>query len=77
MKTSQEYRDGYIDGSINLPLDRISFIEDTVKDKSTPLYVHCLSDGRSGQAVAYLKRMDYTNAANISGISSYCGKAVK
>lgn len=77
VRTSEEYRDGHIDGSINLPLNRISFIEDTVKDKSTPLYVHCLSDGRSGQAVAYLKRMDYTNAANISGISSYCGKAVK
>lgn len=77
VRTSEEYRDGHIDGSINLPLDRISFIEDTVKDKSTPLYVYCLSGGRSGQAVACLKRMGYTNATNIGGISSYRGKVVK
>ena len=56
VRTAEEYRDGYIDGSVNVPLDRISSIENTVKDKSTPLYVHCYSGSRSGQAVAYLNR---------------------
>lgn len=77
VRTSEEYRNGHIDGSINLPLDKISFIEDTVKDKSTPLYVYCLSGSRSGQAVAHLKRMGYTNATNIGGISSYRGNVVR
>lgn len=77
VRTSEEYRDGHIDGSVNIPLDRISSIENTVKDKSTPLYVHCLSGGRSGQAVSYLKQMGYTNVKNIGGISSYRGKVVK
>lgn len=77
VRTEEEYRNGHIDGSINLPLDRISFIEDAIKDKSTPLYVHCYSGSRSGQAVTYLKQMGYTNATNIGGISSYYGKVVK
>lgn len=77
VRTAEEYRDGHIDGSVNLPLDEISFIEDAVKDKSTPLYVHCYSGSRSGQAVSYLDQMGYTNATNIGGISSYRGKVVK
>ena len=77
VRTAEEYRDGHIDGSVNIPLDRISAVENIVKDKSTPLYVYCLSGGRSGQAVSYLKQMGYTNVKNIGGISSYRGKVVK
>lgn len=77
VRTTEEYRDGHIDGSLNLPLDRIPFVENIIKDKNTPLYVHCLSGSRSGQAVSYLKQMGYTNAKNIGGISSYSGKVVK
>ena len=57
VSTAEEYRDGHIDGSVNIPLDRISSGENTVKDKSIPLYVYCLSGGRSGQAVSYLKQI--------------------
>lgn len=77
VRTAEEYRDGHIDGSVNIPLDRISSVENIVKDKSTPLYVYCLSGGRSGQAVSYLKQMGYTNVKNIGGISSYRVKVVK
>ena len=77
VRTEEEYRNGHIDGSVNLPLDKVYSIENIVKDKNTPLYVHCYSGSRSGQAVAYLKQMGYTNAKNIGGISSYRGKVVK
>lgn len=77
VRTAEEYRAGYIDGSVNVPLNKISSIENTVKDKSTPLYVHCYSGSRSGQAVAYLKQMGYINAKNIGGISSYRGKVIR
>jgi len=68
---------GTLTEASTIPFDRISSVENTVKDKSTPLYVHCLSGGRSGQAVSYLKQIGYTNAKNIGGISSYRGKVVK
>lgn len=77
VRTSVEYRGGHIDGSINLPLDRIHQVESIVKDKRTPLIVHCLSGSRSGQAVSILKRMGYTKATNIGGIGSYRGQLVK
>ncbi len=77
VRTEQEYRGGHINGSVNLPLDKIFSIADTVKDKSTPLYVHCLSGGRSKRAVAQLKQMGYTNVKDIGGINSYRGKVVK
>ena len=77
VRTEEEYRGGHIEGSVNIPLDRISSVENIVKDKSTPLYVHCLSGGRSGQAVSYLRQIGYTNVKNIGGISGYRGKVVK
>lgn len=77
VRTTEEYRDGHIEGSINLPVDRISSVKSLVKDKKTPLYVHCLSGGRSGRAVSYLKQVGYTNVKNIGGISAYSGKVVR
>lgn len=77
VRTVEEYRGGHIQNSINLPLDKIGLVEDTIKDKNTPVYVYCLSGGRSGRAVAYLKQVGYTNVKNIGGISAYSGKVVK
>lgn len=42
--------------------------------KDTPLFVHCLSGGRSGRAVSFLKHEGYTNVKNIGGINGYTGK---
>ena len=76
VRTLEEYSDGHIDGSVNIPLDIISSVENVVKDKSTPIYVYCLSGGRSGLAVSYLNQISYSNVKNIGGISSYRGKVV-
>ena len=77
VRTVEEYRDGHIEGSVNLPLDRIAAIESMVKDKNTPLFVHCLSGGRSRQAVAQLKKTGYHHVRNIGGIGNYRGKVVR
>ncbi len=74
VRTPQEYREGHIPGSKNVPLQNIEMVSSVVKDKNTPVFVHCLSGGRSGQAAAILKRMGYTNVKNIGGISAYHGK---
>lgn len=42
-------------------------------DKSTPLFVYCMSGARSQQAVGALKQMGYTDARNIGGIGSWRG----
>ena len=74
VRTPQEYRDGFIPGSKNLPLQAIDKAESIVENKDTALYVYCHSGARSRQAVSYLQHMGYTNVNNIGGIAAYRGK---
>ena len=76
VRTREEYASGHIEGSRNLPLDEIDKVDSVIKDKNTPLYVHCLSGGRSARAVAYLKGKEYREVYDIGGIGSYKGKIV-
>ena len=43
VRTREEYASGHIEGSRNLPLDEIDKVDSVIKDKNTPLYVHCLT----------------------------------
>jgi len=74
VRTRQEYSQGHIPGSVNIPLDSLEKIETVAADKNMPLYVHCLSGARSGRAVSVLKSMGYENVKNIGGIGSYKGE---
>ena len=74
VRTPDEYRQGHIPGSKNVPLQSISKVADMIDNKSTPIFVYCLSGARSRQAAAILKQMGYTNVKNIGGISTYAGK---
>jgi len=74
VRTPQEYREGHIPGSKNVPLQSIDNVEDLVENNDTPLYVYCYSGARSRQAAAQLKHMGYTNVHNIGGIAAYSGK---
>ena len=76
VRTREEYATGHVEGSRNLPLDEIDRVDSVVKDKSTPLYVHCLSGGRSARAAAYLKGKGYREVYDIGGIGSYTGNIV-
>lgn len=76
VRTRDEYQNGHIEGSKNLPLDEIDKVGSIVLDKQTPLYVHCLSGGRSARAAAYLRGIGYVNVHDIGGIGSYSGKII-
>lgn len=77
VRTEEEYREGHIPGSMNVPLQNIGTISDRLTSKDTPVFVYCYSGSRSSQAVNMLKRMGYTNVRNIGGIVSYTGKVVR
>ncbi len=77
VRTKQEYKEGHIPNSKNIPLQTIGDIEHIVQDKNTPIFVHCYSGSRSRQAVAILNQIGYQNVKNIGGISSYRGKVVR
>lgn len=77
VRTPEEYAEGHIEGSKNIPLQNIETAELIIKDKETPLFVHCRSGARSAQATGILKRMGYTNVEDIGGILAYRGKVVR
>ena len=74
VRTPQEYREGHIPGSQNMPLQQLDKVEEVTENKDTVLYVYCRSGARSRQAVSLLKHMGYTNVHNIGGIAAYSGK---
>ena len=74
VRTPQEYREGHIPGSKNVPLQELDKVDSVAENKDTMLYVYCRSGARSRQAVSILKHMGYTNVHNIGGIAAYSGK---
>ncbi len=76
VRTEEEYSDGHIPGSKNVPVERIEKVADVITDKNTPVYVYCLRGSRSASAVSAMEKMGYTNAKSIGGIASYKGKTV-
>jgi len=74
VRTPQEYREGHIPGSKNVPLQTIDKISSVADNKDIPLFVYCHSGGRSRQATAMLQHMGYANVQNIGGITAYSGK---
>ena len=74
VRTPQEYREGHIPGSKNVPLQQLDKISSVTDNKDAPMFVYCHSGARSRQATAILQHMGYTNVNNIGGIAAYRGK---
>lgn len=77
VRTKDEYKSGHVPGSKNIDVAEIEKTSNFVSDKSTPLFVHCLSGARSSSAASTLKSMGYTSVKNIGGINSYTGPMEK
>ena len=74
VRTPQEYREGHIPGSKNVPLQAIDKVVSVVENKDAALFVYCYSGARSRQAASLLQHMGYSNVNNIGGIAAYHGK---
>ena len=74
VRTPQEYREGHIPGSVNVPLQSLSTADQIPAGKDAPLFVYCHSGARSSQATRPLAGMGYTNTKNIGGIAADKGK---
>ena len=74
VRTPQEYREGHIPGSKNVPLQQLDKISSVTDNRDVLMFVYCYSGGRSRQATALLQHMGYTNVQNIGGIAAYSGK---
>ena len=74
VRTLEEYREGHIPGSKNVPLQSLDKVSSMVNHQDTPIFAYCCSGARSAQAVSALRRMGYNNVKNIGGIAAYAGK---
>ena len=74
VRTPQEYREGHVPGSVNVPLQALGSKDALPADRNTPLFVYCHSGARGSQAVRLLRQMGYANAKNVGGITAYTGK---
>ena len=73
VRTPQEYKEGHIPGSKNVPLQSLDKVGMFVENKDLPLFV-CYSGGRSRQAASILGKTGYTNVKNLGGITGYSGE---
>lgn len=56
VRTPQEYKDGHIANSLNIPLQQINVRISTLKKKNKTVITCCKSGGRARQAKAILQR---------------------
>ena len=77
VRTPQEYQEGHIPESKNVPLQQLNNVVSVVKNTEIPLFVYCYSGTRSRQAIGMLQQMGYSKVNNIGGIAAYSGKVEK
>lgn len=77
VRTVSEYNEGHIAESLNIPVEIIEETANQIKDKSTPLFVYCLSGARSAGAVRVLQKMGYENVSDMGGIMRWKGEVVR
>lgn len=73
----EEYAEGHIKNSKNLPLTQFMKAESIFTDKSIPVYVYCRSGARSGRMAKGLTKLGFEKVVNIGGIIDYKGKLEK
>lgn len=66
VRTEHEVARGKITCSINIPVDKIAQIKNTIKDPKKNLYIYCLSGSRSAIATAALIKLGYKNSVNVA-----------
>lgn len=69
-----EYAQGRIPGSVNIPLQQLPTKQGLPDDLDTPIFVYCRSGGRSRRAAAFLEKIGYENVKNIGGILEWKGE---
>jgi phage shock protein E len=72
VRTPQEFKEGHIARSVNLPLDSLQAkLARSLPDKDAKIFVVCYSGARASTAVSYMQKIGYTHVFNIGGVSSW------
>jgi thioredoxin 1 len=68
VRTRGEFLEGHIQNAVNIDWNGANFDAQISKiDKSTPLFVYCLSGGRSSSAASHLREVGFKNVLELDG----------
>jgi thioredoxin 1 len=68
VRTPGEFKGGHIEGAINIDFNSSNFKQNIEKlDKETPVFVYCLSGGRSSAAVSVFESLGFKNVTELEG----------
>ena len=68
VRSNQEFREGHIQGAINIPDFEITDrVEKEVPKKNQLIVIYCQYGGRSRKSYTVMKNMGYTNIFNLYG----------
>ncbi|MEG0829557.1 MAG: rhodanese-like domain-containing protein [Anaerovoracaceae bacterium] len=73
VRTSEEYKNGHVPGSLSLPLGEESKITALIPDKDAEIFLVCLSGARSKKSAKILQNMGYAKAINIGNVAVWHG----
>ena len=67
VRSKQEYEEGHINGSINIPVYELEKTAKIKLNKESIIIVYCSAGVRSKRAVQTLRKLGYKNIYNIEG----------
>lgn len=68
VRSNQEYREGHLQGAINIPdFEIANRVQREIPKKNQLIVVYCQYGGRSKDVSMMMKRMGYTNVYNLNG----------
>lgn len=70
VREGNEFREGHISGSINIPRGLLEFVlttDDALQDRSRRIVVYCKSSGRAALAAQTMQEMGYLHVRSIAG----------
>ncbi|MBQ2836305.1 MAG: rhodanese-like domain-containing protein [Clostridia bacterium] len=68
VRSNQEYREGHLQGAVNIPdFEIINRIQKEIPKKNQLIILYCQYGGRSRNSMVTMKKMGYTNVYNLYG----------
>ena len=68
VRTPEEFSEGHIDGAVMLDFYRDDFADELAKlDPDVPYVLYCRSGNRSGQALAMMDALGFTEVDDVEG----------
>ncbi|MCA2001046.1 MAG: rhodanese-like domain-containing protein, partial [Chloroflexi bacterium] len=67
IRTAEEFKEGYIEGAVNIPMQEIFTSLDKLPAKDQRIVIYCASGHRGSIVTMGLRLMGYSDVVNLAG----------